>query len=625
MNSLSINNSSSSGIPTSGCASDASRRQSLLLASRSTLQTQLPQAVRDYFNGQWPDDPAAVAQWCCDTGEQAVLGELEAKEFQGSVVVSRLDEIAGRAAERGFELKLRLEGEVDPTNMDKLTDFLEKHPLKVTELSLNLSAEIQCLLVPRLIRAVDALPNLATLEVRVGGRSKAPEFWQGRPVLASSRACMTLSAAARAIVFGHDMSQRAKVEAYEAGAQELQEEAELLRGMADESLLDQESSSWEVNSYVERTRMRAAGLSDEAAARRLAPAALAAFFSMEKCPDTGDPIKSEFADALARLARYLMSSHLLRAVHALAPNYVMTLREEMPHEYAISHLERGGVPCHLQHCIVPTLLADDASFLYSLWELQPVSLDLKVVEHLDEDGTKHLLTNIAQLERIRDFAFTIAPGIDVDITSVEKRPNFSSQASSLTLNGSKSDPNRHETRLLAMFLDGFRPQSLSLGLTTSSGAAALLGLAPLPGGLEHLSITCDTPGVPQGPSLVEVVERMLLECPALSNILIRSHEVLLTSADEIARFRRQARAKPRSGDIRIEHLSLSTGGWQCYFHENFLLSEMAAAFVSQHLGLPPDVGVHMVDNIGGLSADDISNLRGVSPAMNSAWERLSRE
>lgn len=62
MNSLSINNSSSSGIPTSGCASDASRRQSLLLASRSTLQTQLPQAVRDYFNGQWPDDPAAVAQ-----------------------------------------------------------------------------------------------------------------------------------------------------------------------------------------------------------------------------------------------------------------------------------------------------------------------------------------------------------------------------------------------------------------------------------------------------------------------------------------------------------------------------------------------------------------------------------
>jgi hypothetical protein len=81
-----------------------------------------------------------------------VLGELDAEEFQGSVVVSRLDEIAGRAAERGFELKLRLEGEVDPTNMDKLTDFLEKHPLKVTELSLNLSAEIQCLLVPRLIR-----------------------------------------------------------------------------------------------------------------------------------------------------------------------------------------------------------------------------------------------------------------------------------------------------------------------------------------------------------------------------------------------------------------------------------------------------------------------------------------
>lgn len=632
MNLQSVNNPTSR-IQNSPFVADPQRRQGLL-ASPAALQTRLPQAVSDYFNGQQPDDLRAVAQWCCDTGEQAVLRNLRAEGFQGLVVVSRLDEVAGCAGECGFELNLLLHGEIDAAKAEELTQFLETYSLNVTGLSLDLSADINYFALSGLIQAVDKLPNLARIVVQVGSQSHAPVAEDVSSVLARSRACLTLSPAIRALILDPEMFRPDKVEAYRAEAQKLEESAVGLNGAAVETLMlvaeeDDDVDRQGANSYAERVEIQAAGFFEEATARRLAPAALTAFLNMERCPETGDPIKGEFADALARLGRDFESYTLLTAIHTLAPDYVMTWREKLPDVMARTLLSTAEIPSKLQHCIVPQLLADGTSFSRALQSFLLAGLDLRVVEDLDERETELLVNAIRQLKKIPEVEFTLAPKVRVDLTFMDGKPlalpNFLTRADALTLNECDGFPQSEETQFFALLTGAFRPKSLSFGSTTPGGAAALLGYIEEPGGLEQLSITCDLPSVPEEPSLVEIITGLLLMKNAFTSIVIRSQELLLPNEREMDEFRRQARKNPSTADIRMEHWSPSMRDWQCYLRENFMLSEMAAAFVSHHLHLPGDVGVHMVGNIGALSARDIPNLAGVSPAMQIALGRFSRK
>ncbi|VTU26820.1 hypothetical protein H4CHR_01871 [Variovorax sp. PBS-H4] len=636
---------SSTGSPLSPIQIPADRLRALrqgLLKNPSLLQTDLPPAVGNYFDDRHPADLAAVAQWAVDKGEADLLQQLHRDGFQGTVCMTDPAQLHMLYLATKLELSIELmPSEINSGNVDELTSFLQSPNAKVTALRLNLSSTLAEEPLFDLISAVDALTHLAKLEVEVDSQSEGPVAPFIRFALANSWICLTLSAATRSLILidsprlqqiaDHALNAAAdiqsKADVFRAHAQNIESQARWLHSQS-EALPDAERLELEEVAAAEQRTAEAAGseatgLQADAAAMRNAVPALQSFMSMEVCAVTGNRIKGEFVDALARIALRLGEEGLLRAVCVLAPDYVMELRGSTLRIGVMTLLDRCSVPCGLQLSAAPGMIGDLSASL-GRWGSLFVRVDLTITQNLDARETETLLLGIAGLTSLEHFSLAIPSDVSVDCSFETEEVDFESCVDSLVLKGGRA-ANRDED-LLAYLIAGLRPRSFRLGVGTPGEAAALI--APIGEGeaikrLEILEISCDSDAITGEPSLVHAVSGLLQVPHKLVNVFIRSKAPLLVDEKEMATLMQLARQNPPAGDFRMESSAAARGGWEGYLHVNFRLRAMAETLFSHPFSpLPPDIGTHMVD-IGALSADDIPKLRMVSKTMNEAWGRLS--
>lgn len=268
------------------------------------------------------------------------------------------------AAELGLAIELQLQHEINPDNVGELIAFLQRPDVKVTELWLNLSSKIPELPLRDLLSAVDALLGLAKLRIEVDSQSKellpihTRRASSVRRALANSKACMTLSTAARSLIL-----------------------------VCPDVLAD--------------------------FAGPIESKALRAFLDMAGCSETGKCVTSQFAHALAHLACRWDEEALLRAVRVLAPDYVMKWAKAAPQGRAIDYLARCQVPCSLELEIDLSTIEEVLRSMQGLRDV--VGLTLSVLENLEPDHTRNLLDKIAGRRSLENFSFTIAPDVSLNL------------------------------------------------------------------------------------------------------------------------------------------------------------------------------------------------------------------
>ncbi|MDR6860009.1 hypothetical protein [Variovorax guangxiensis] len=354
-----------SSTPSSSSYVDLRARLRRSLLKNPSLLNTAPQAVSDYLNCRQPCDLVAVAQWAIERDEHDLLRHLHAAGFQSPVRVSDLNQpnVLSVAAELGLAIELQLQHEINPDNVGELITFLQTPDVKITELWLDLSSEIPELPLRDLLSAVDALLGLAKLRIEVDGQSKellpipTRRASSVRRALANSKACMTLSAAARSLIL--------------IGPGILADFAGPIESKA-----------------------------------------LRAFLDMEGCGETGKCVRSQFAHALAHLACRWHEEALLRAVRVLAPDYVMKWAKAAPQGPAIDLLARCQVPCSLE---LKMDLSTIEEVLRSMQRLPDVVGLTLSVENLGPDHTRNLLDEITGMRSLENFSFTIAPGVSLNL------------------------------------------------------------------------------------------------------------------------------------------------------------------------------------------------------------------
>ena len=619
----------------SGFDSRAQQRRSLL--KNPILLNGAPMAVQDYFDGQEHCDLLAVAQWAIDQGQNKLLQQLQADGFQGPVTVSHLRQARTLCEVPWPELavKVQFHHQIDAEDVGALISLLRTPGVKVTELWLNLSSKIAAVTLDDLLETVDALPNLAELRIMVDSRVEGPVEPSVRLALAKSKACMTLSPEARFLILDNRTLDYNVLRNAQAKIVEQQIECDE-RGVSlkywERLNLQLEAEALRFLRYM-RHVSECVEIGDTLDALNDAPAALQAFMGMDRCPKTGKPIKDQFANTLARTARFQCDEALLCAVLVLAPDYVMRIQQErMPSQSELDLLKKCQVPCDLKMILpsAPTI----GSFRQSMEELNVVKLTLSVSYHLDAAETKNLVDDIAAMPPVKKVSFIFDSHVSVNLRHVRKLP-ARLPVDSLVLNGGEH-AGSDESLFLQILCNGLQPSSLTLRQMTQGGAAALINSIDETGRrrLRSLAITCirstDQEEDPQEPSLVAAIGGLLEGPHELHDILVKSWAPLAVNADQIASLKSAAEINPPTGAIRIQvwidRMDGFESGWHSYLHLTFPLHALTKTFFSLLVPkLPPEVARHTV-NIGALSYRDIPTLRftaSFSSAMSKTWSELS--
>ncbi|MDR6857289.1 hypothetical protein [Variovorax guangxiensis] len=605
-----------------------SQRSALLSEKNRKIADSLPHAVRNYLDGH--DADFAAVKWAFDENEVTLFRQLFSEGFSQSL--AEHDTYGQKMAEMypgnpapaplGPAIELSPDEQINSKNVHLLTLLLQMPGANFTKLQLDLSSDIEIARFEKLLEAIDALPHLPALEIKVNGQSGGPIVCRISLALAGSKAGLSTTTT-RSLIGGIDNPDNLAA-AWQAEAQRKLAGAEDPRTEYDDLVT------------AETLRGRAAAMRIQAAALQAAPRALQAFLSMEICPDTGKPIKDEYVDALARIALVYGNHGLLRAVCMLAPHYKMQFLE-LPDARSMEQLVRCGTACIFQLDARPDVVIDLSVWLRHYGALF-VDIRLTVTQDLSRSELKELLETINTLPAMEHFSFTINPGICLEIDGLSVDGYFKKKLSSLILNGGEF-AGSNDTVLLSLVHEIFEPFSLSLQVGTPGAAACILALTakqakherPV---LEELNISCAMSADPQEPSLLEVIQGLLLNPHHLVNVQVQSQESLVADEDEKARLIRLTHSNPPEGDIRLEHFSSSSGGWQTSLRINSRLRELAATFFPLHRkpsgdpgelfrDLPSDIGRHAV-NIGAMSMDDVRALVCVSQDMNATWSRVSR-